>query len=223
MSWQRRLENLGRGAAVVALAAGGVVYCYVVWRAVGWAWAAGLHFYRTDLISAETVRDGIHCFFLAVAVFIFPRFAGLGVPHLRRAGWPLVGFGVLSLVAVAALAAVRVNPELTNPFAGHGPFFFTLGPAAWEVMWPGLIYGFAVAAAGPRLTPFWHHALIAVLTVAAAAYYVPVLVGMRPYDKIAFLAATLAINFLSFHLRRRAASVWPGMAGHLVVKFILTW
>jgi hypothetical protein len=65
--------------------------------------------------------------------------------------------------------------------------------------------------------------LIILLTVAAAAYYVPLFVGMRPFDKLGFLGATLAINFLSFHLRRRTGSVWPGMAGHLVVKFILTW
>jgi hypothetical protein len=223
MSWKRFLNNLGRGIAVVGLALGGVVYCYIVWRAATWAWAAGIRFYGTDVVTAEAVRDGIHVFFLATGIFLFGRFAALGAPRLRQGGWPLVGYGALAALAAVAVLASHLTPHFTNPFADHGPLFFTLGPAAWELMWPGFIYGFALAAAGPRLTAFWHQALIILLAFAAAAYYIPVFMGMRPYDKLGFVGATLAINFLSFQLRRRTGSIWPGMAGHLLVKFILTW
>jgi len=223
MAPSSKIKDVARIAGAVAVFLAGGFYCYAVWRGVNWAWVHGFRFYASELITAEAVRDGVHCFFLAIAVFLFSRFAGLGAPSVRKAGWPLAGYGVLIALAVAAVAAVRIYPGFTNPFTGHGPFFFTLGPAAWEVMWPGVIYGFAVAAAGPERGVTADRVLTVAGTLTSTAYYVPLFIGMRPYDKIAFVAVTLAMNFFSFNLRRRTGSVWMGMAGHLLVKFVLTW
>jgi hypothetical protein len=218
-----KLETPARVAGLLALPIAAVVYNYVVWRFVNWAWMMGLRFYGSDVVTAEAVRDDVQVFFLICAVFLFPRFAGLGYPNLRAAGWPLYGYLILLALAVAAVGLNRIAHAFTNPFAGHGPFFFTLGPAGWELMWPGLIFGFAAALAGERFPPKGLFAIATVFAIAGAAWYVPVFVGMRPMDKVAFVGVTIVINFLSFHLRRRTGSIWLGLAGHLLVKFLLTW
>jgi hypothetical protein len=217
------LTLLARACAVGALLVVAAAYSYGVWRAAAYAWGMGLRFYQSTTITPEAVRAGAHCFLLGIAVLLAPRRAGVGFPRLREGGWALWGYGSLIAVAAAAVAANHLHPFFTSPFAGRGPLFFTLGPLAWELMWPGLVYGFATAVMGERASPAGPHILVVLLALAGAAWYLPEIVAMRPYDKIGFVAVTLAINFLSLTLRRRTGSIWPGFAGHLLVKFFLTW
>lgn len=219
----KKFETPARWAAILALPLAAVLYNYAVWRFVNWAWMMGLRFYASDVVTAEAVRDVTQLLFLLCAVFLFPRFAGLGHPNPKAAGWPLYGYLVLIALVGAAVGINRAAHLFTNPFAGHGPFFFTVGPAAWELMWPGLTFGFAAAIAGERFPPKNFLIVATLFAVAGALWYVPVFIGMRPMDKLAFVGVAIIINFLSLHLRRRTGSIWLGLAGHLLVKFLLTW
>jgi len=183
----------------------------------------GLHFYRSDVLNARGLYYAVHCFLLVIGVFLFPRYAGVGLPRLRGAAGPLRAYAALAALAAAAVALNYVHPLFTNPFAGQGPFFFTLGPLAWELLWSGLTFGFTFAAAGPRLGRAARHVLLAALTLGGAAWYLPTLRGMNPLDAAAFGAVALALSYLSLTLRQRTGSIWPGLAGHVVVKFLLTW
>jgi hypothetical protein len=214
---------LGRLSAFAALLAVAAAYTYAVWRAAAYAWAMGLRFYASALVSPDAVRSAAHCFLLGILVFVLPRFAGVGRPDVKNGGWALYGYAVVIAVAAAAVAANYVRPLFTSPFAERGPLFFTLGPLAWELMWPGFMFGFSQAILGPRLSAAAGRALLAVLAVAGTAWYVPVIRWLNPLDTIAFVALTLAVSFLSLTLRRRTGSIWPGLAGHVLVKFLLTW
>jgi len=217
------LALLARACAVAGLLVAAAAYSYAVWRGTAYAWVMALRFYESGTVTPEAVRAGAHCLFLGVGVLLAPRRAGVGLPRLRAGGWALWGYGILIAVAGAAVAANHLRPFFSSPFAGRGPLFFTLGPLAWEVMWPGLVFGLAAAIMGERASPAGPHILVVTLTLAGAAWYLPDIVAMRPFDKIGFVAVTLAINFLSLTLRRRTGSIWPGFAGHLLVKFFLTW
>jgi hypothetical protein len=222
-SRRRTWATLGRILAVGALLLVAAAYTYGVWMAAAYAWGRGLRFYASPLITANAVRAAAHCFLLGTAVFILPRFAGVGLPDVRKGGWALYGFGVVIAVAVAATVANYVRPSFTSPFAGRGPLFFTLGPLAWELMWPGFMYGFSRAIFGPRLSAVGDQVLVVVLALAGTAWFVPVIRWLNPLDTVAFVALTFVVSFLSLTLRRRTGSIWPGLAGHVVVKFLLTW
>jgi hypothetical protein len=152
-----------------------------------------------------------------------PRFAGLGLPDVKKGGWALHGYGAVIAVAAVATAANYVRPFFTSPFAGRGPLFFILGPLAWELMWPGFTFGFSQAILGPQLSAAGGRALAAVLALAGTAWFVPVIRWLNPLDTVAFVGLTFVVSFLSLTLRRRTGSIWPGLAGHVLVKFLLTW
>ncbi len=222
-SHSKYTSALARGLGVAAAVAVACAYSYAVWRAAAYAWAAGLRFYASDLISPDAVRSAAHCLFLGVLVFVLPRFAGVGLPRVKNAGWAAYGYAALAAVAGIAVAANHVRPFFSSPFAGKGPLFFTLGPLAWELLWPGFAYGFATALAGPRATARVYHALVALLTLAGTAWYAPLMRGLNPLETVTFIGLSLATSFLSLTLRRRTGSIWPGLAGHVLVKFFLTW
>lgn len=215
--------GLGRALTVGALLVVALAYSYAVWRVAAYAWLRGLRFYHSHLFSGDALRDGIHLFLLAVGVLLFRRFAGVGVPRMKGAGWPLYGYVALVAVAAAAVAVNHVKPFYSSPFAGIGPLFFTLGPLAWELLWPGFVYGFATAIAGPRAPAAANHVLVALLTLAGTALYAPFLPGLNALEAATFIGLTLAISFLSLTLRRRTGSIWPGFVGHVLVMFLLTW
>ena len=217
------LASLGRVIAVAALLVAAAAYTYGVWIATAYAWGLGLRFYASTVITANAVRSAAHCFLLGVAVFLLPRFAGVGLPDVKKGGWAFYGYAAVIAVAAAAMAANHIRPFFTSPFAGRGPLFFTLGPLAWELMWPGFMFGFSRAILGPRLSAATGRALVVVLAVAGTAWYVPVIRWLNPLDTIALIALTLVVSFLSLTLRRRTGSIWPGLAGHVLVKFFLTW
>jgi hypothetical protein len=213
----------GRILAVGALILAAGAYTYGVWMVAAYAWGRGLRFYASTLITPNAVRAATHCFLLGTAVIILPRFAGIGHPDVKKGGWALYGYGVVIAVAGVATAANYVRPFFTSPFAGRGPLFFTLGPLAWELMWPGFTYGFSRAILGPRLSAAGASALVAVLALAGTAWYIPVIRWLNPLDTVAFVALSFVVSFLSLTLRRRTGSIWPGLAGHVLVKFLLTW
>jgi hypothetical protein len=214
---------LTRALAVGALTAVALSYNYAVWRVAAYAWTQGLRFYQSGVINGDAVRNIIHCFVLGVGAFVLPRFAGVGIPRLKGAGWPLYGYLALIAAAAAAVAVNHVRPFYSSPFAGNGPLFFTLGPLAWELLWPGFVYGFATAIAGPRAPAAAGRVLIALLTLAGAAWYAPLLRGLNALEAAAFVGLALAVSFLSLTLRRRTGSIWPGFIGHVVVYFFLAW
>jgi hypothetical protein len=222
-SWRKTLASLGRITAVGALLLVAGVYTVGVWRAAAYAWALGLRFYASNLITPDAVQAAAHCFLLGTTVFLLPRFAGLGSPDVKKGGWALYGYAAVIVGAGAAVAANHIRPFFTSPFAERGPLFFTLGPLAWEMMWPGFIFGFSRAILGPGLSNAGSGALVAVLAVAGTAWYAPVIRWLNPLDTVGFIALTLAVSFLSLTLRRRTGSIWPGLAGHVLVKFFLTW
>jgi hypothetical protein len=214
---------LARALAVGALLAGALAYGYAVWRAAAYAWIRGLRFYQSYVINADAVRDIIHCFVLGVGAFVLPRFAGAGVPRIKRAGGPLYGYLGLAAAAAAAVAFNHVRPFYSSPFAGNGPLFFTLGPLAWELMWPGFVYGFATAVAGPRVSARAKHALVLILALAGTAWYAPLVPGLNAFEAATLIGLAFAVSYLSLTLRRRTGSIWPGFVGHVVVYFFLTW
>lgn len=214
---------LARALAVGALLAGTLAYSYAVWRVAAYAWIRGLRFYQSYVINGDAVRDVIHCFVLGVGAFVLPRFAGAGVPRMKGAGWPLYGYLGLAGVVAAAVAFNHVRPFYSSPFAGTGPLFFTLGPLAWELLWPGFVYGFATAIAGPRAPAAVKHALVVILALAGTAWYAPLVPGLNALEAATFIGLALAASFLSLTLRRRTGSIWPGFAGHVLVYFFLTW
>ena len=222
-SHRKYIAFLARALGIAVLLFVAFAYSYAVWRAAAYAWVVGLRFYRSELITADALRDGLHCFLLGIGVLVLPRFAGVGVPDVKKGGWALYAYGALAAIAAIVVAANNVRPFFTSPFAGKGPLFFTLGPLAWELMWPGLMFGFATALAGPRRPPAANHALVAVLTLAGTIWYAPLVRWMNPFDAVGFVAVTLAVSFLSLTLRRRTGSIWPGLAGHVLVKFFLVW
>jgi len=215
--------TLARILAVAALLLAAAAYTCGVWMAAAYAWAWGLRFYASSLITPNAVRAAAHCFLLGTAVLILPRFAGIGLPDVKKGGWALYGYGVVIAVAAVATLANYIRPFFTSPFEGRGPLFFTLGPLAWELMWPGFTYGFSRALLGPRLSAVAGPALVVVLAVAGTAWFVPVIRWLNPLDTVAFVALSFAVSFLSLTLRRRTGSIWPGLAGHVLVKFFLTW
>lgn len=214
---------LARALAVGALLAVALAYGYAVWRAAAYAWARGLRFYQPYVITGDAVRDVIHCFVLGVGAFVLPRFAGAGVPRMKGTARLVYGYLGLAALAAAAVAVNHVRPFYSSPFAGNGPLFFTLGPLAWELLWPGFIYGFATAVAGPRVSASARHALVVILALAGTAWYAPLLRGLNPLEAATFTGLTLAVSFLSLALRRRTGSIWPGLVGHILVYFFLTW
>ncbi len=223
LAYPKWLVATARAAALVGLVPAALVYDYVVWRLSYYAWGMGLHFYASPIFAADALWYIIHCLFLAVALFLFPHFAGLGLPRLAGARRPLLVYG--AVVALSGLAAL-VNHRFvffTNPFAGRGPLFFTLGPLAWEVMWSGFLFGFAAALLGPRAEGHGGDVMVGVLALGGVVWYTPVINWLSKFDAAGFVLVTLVINTLSLTLRRRTGSIWAGLAGHLLVKFILTW
>ncbi len=220
---RKTFASLARVIAVAALLVAAAAYTYAVWMATAYAWGLGLRFYASGLITANAVRSAAHCFLLGAAVFVLPRFAGVGLPDVKKGGWALYGYAVVIAVAAVAMAANHIRPFFTSPFAGRGPLFFTLGPLAWELMWPGFMFGFSRAILGPRPSAAAGRALVVVLAVAGTAWFVPVIRWLNPLDTMAFIALTLVVSFLSLTRRRRTGSIWPGLAGHVLVKFFLTW
>jgi hypothetical protein len=223
LNFRKYISAFARALGVGALLVSAYSYTYAVWRVATYAWAKGLRFYQSFAITGDAVRDGIHCFVLGVGVLVLPRFAGVGLPRLKNAGWAAYGYVALAAIAAIAVVVNYVRPFYWSPFAGKGPLFFTLGPLAWELLWPGFTYGFATALAGPRAPAGVKHALVVVLTLAGTAWYAPLVRWMNPFDAVGFVAVTLAVSFLSLTLRRRTGSIWPGLAGHVLVKFFLTW
>ncbi len=223
----RRLSKyvaaLARALAVVALIAAALAYSYAVWRAAAYAWARGLRFQQSYLFSVDALRDGVHLLLLGVGLILFGRFAGVGLPRLKRVGWALYAYLALIAAAAAAVAVNQIRPFYSSPFAGNGPLFFTLGPLAWELLWPGFVYGLAKAVAGPRVRAAADGFLIALLTLAGTAWYAPLMRGFNPPETATFLGLALATSFLGLTLRRRTGSIWPGFAGHVLVWFFLTW
>jgi hypothetical protein len=217
------LATLARILAVGALLLVAAAYTYGVWMAAGYAWGRGLRFYASALITANAVRAAAHCFLLGTAVLMLPRFAGVGLPDLKKGGGAFYGYGVVIAVATVAAAANYVRPFFTSPFEGRGPLFFTLGPLAWELMWPGFVFGISQAILGPRLSAAGGRALVVVLALAGTGWFVPVIRWLNPLDTVAFVALSFVVSFLSLTLRRRTGSIWPGLAGHVLVKFLLTW
>lgn len=215
--------SLARVLAVAALLAVAAAYTYGVWMAAAYAWGKGLRFYASSVVTANAVRATVHCFLLVTAVLILPRFAGVGLPDIKQGGWALYGYGVVIAVAAAATLTNYFRPFFTSPFEGRGPLFFTLGPLAWELMWPGFMYGFSRAILGPRFAAAGDRVLVVVLALAGTAWFVPVIRWLSPLDTVAFVALTFVVGFLSLTLRRRTGSIWPGLAGHVLVKFLLTW
>ena len=222
-SFRKYAIALARALAVAALLAAVFAYGYAVWRVAAYAWIRGLRFYESYVINADAVRDIVHCFVLGVAALMLPRFAGVAVPRLKGAGWPLYGYVGLAAVTAVAVSANQVRPFYSSPFAGKGPLFFTLGPLAWELLWPGFVYGFASAIAGPRPPAAARHALLAALALAGTAWYASLLRGLNTVETATFLGLSLAVSFLSLALRRRTGGIWPGFAGHVLVFFFLTW
>jgi hypothetical protein len=220
--YRRLVISLARELAVVALVAAALAYSYAVWRAAAYAWARGLRFQQSYLFSVDGLRDGFHLLLLAVGLILFGRFAGVGLPRLKRLGWALYAYLALIAAAAAAVAANQIRPFYSSPFAGNGPLFFTLGPLAWELLWPGFVYGLAKAVVGPR-APAAAGVLIALLTLAGTAWYAPLMRGFNPPETATFLGLALATSFLNLTLRRRTGSIWPGFAGHVLVWFFLTW
>lgn len=221
--FRRYAAAAARALAVAALLAAALAYGYAVWRVAAYAWLRGLRFYQSGVINADAVRDIIHCFVLGIGAFALPRFAGVGVPRLKEAGWPLYGYLALIGVAATAVAANHVRPFYSSPFADNGPLFFTLGPLAWELVWPGFGYGFATAAFGPRAPAVVNRILTVLLTLLGAAWYAPLLRGLNTLEAATFVGLALATGFLSLTLRRRTGSIWPGFIGHVAVYFFLTW
>jgi hypothetical protein len=214
---------LARVLAVAALLAVALAYGYAVWRVAAYAWLRGLRFYQSNVINADAVRDVIHCFVLGVGALVLPRFAGVGLPRVKGAGRLVYGYLGLAALAAAAVAVNHVRPFYSSPFAGNGPLFFTLGPLAWELLWPGFVYGFATAFAGPRAPAAVKHALVVVLALAGTAWYAPLLRGLNALEAATFIGLALAVSFLSLALRRRTGSIWSGCVGHVLVYFFLTW
>ena len=222
-SYREYAAALARALAVGALLAGALAYGYAVWRVAAYAWIKGLRFYQSYAINADAVRDIIHCFVLGVGALVLPRFAGAGIPRMKGAGWPLYGYLGLAGAVAAAVAVNHVRPFYSSPFAGNGPLFFTLGPLAWELMWPGFVYGFATAIAGPRLCAGVKHALVVILALGGTAWCAPLVPGLNALEAATFIGLALAVSFLSLTLRRRTGSIWPGFVGHVLVYFFLTW
>ncbi|MGD8719376.1 MAG: hypothetical protein PVH29_11215 [Candidatus Zixiibacteriota bacterium] len=220
---RRLLPIIGRVLGLVGLLVLAFAYHYVVWRVSDYAWAVGLRFYKSPVITVDALRDGVHLCLLTVLLFTIPRYAGVGVPEIKKSGWATWAYVALAGTATAAVVANHIRPFFSNPFLGRGPLFFTLGPLSWELTWAGFIYGFASALAGENAPPAVRNGLVIILALAGMAWYAPVIPALRPYDRAGFLAVALAVNFLSLTLRRRTGSIWPGLAGHVLVKFILTW
>lgn len=222
-SFREYAAALARALAVAALLAAALAYGYAVWRVAAYAWARGLRFYQSGVINGDAVRDIIHCFVLGVGAFVLPRFAGVGIPRMKGTARLVYGYLGLAALAAAAVAVNHVRPFYSSPFAGNGPLFFTLGPLAWELLWPGFVYGFATAIAGPRAPAAVKHALVVVLALAGTAWYAPLVPGLKALEAATFIGLTLAVSFLSLALRRRTGSIWPGFVGHVLVYFFLTW
>jgi hypothetical protein len=214
---------LGRALAVVAVVAAAFAYSYAVWRVATYAWVRGLHFEQSYLFSVDALRDGVHLLLLGVGVILFGRFAGVGRPRLKGVGWALYAYPALIAAAAASVAANQIKPFYSSPFAGNGPLFFTLGPLAWELLWPGFVYGFAKAVAGVRAPAAADRVIVALLTLAGTAWYAPLMRGLNAPETATFLGIAVATNFLGLTLRRRTGSIWPGFAGHVMVWFFLTW
>lgn len=214
---------LARALAVAATVAASYAFGYAAWRVAAYAWTRGLRFYQSFVFTGDAVRDAIHCFVLGVGALVLPRFAGVGLPRVKNAGWAAYGYVALAAVAAIVVVVNNVRPFFSGPFAGKGPLFFTLGPLAWELLWPGFAYGFTAALAGAKPPAAATQVLVVVLTLAGTAWYAPLVPGSYPLEAAIFIGLTLAISFLSLTLRRRTGSIWPGLAGHVLVKFILTW
>ena len=218
-----KLSSAGRVVALAALLPVVVVYNVGVWRVTQYVWNMGLHFYGSSVFTADTLWYGIHCVLLALGAFLWPHQAGLTLPRFGPARRVLALYAVV--IGVTA-AAAGINYQLhlfTNPFSGRGPFFFTLGPLAWEAMWPGLVYGFAARLLDTRAPGRIGRTVAVVLAVASVGWYIPILGWLSRLDAAFFIAMTLGINLFSLALRRRTASILPGLACHLLMKFILTW
>ncbi len=214
---------LARALAAAGLVAAAFAYSYAVWRVAAYAWVTGLHFEQSYLFSVDALRDGVHLLLLGVGVILFGRFAGVGLPRLKGVRWAFYSYFALIVAAAAGVAANQVKPFYSSPFAGNGPLFFTLGPLAWELLWPGFVYGFAKFVAGPRAPAAVDRVIVALLALAGTAWYAPLLRGLNAPETATFLGLALATSFLSLTLRRRTGSIWPGFAGHVLVWFFLTW
>jgi len=137
---------------------------------------------------------------------------------------PLLIVYAIILGAAGIITAVNYGRQyFTNPFAGRGPLFFTLGPLAWEVIWSGFTFGVASTLLGKRAARPWGVTLAVALALGGVAWYFPIIRWLSRLDAAAFAALTLVINLLSLTLRRQTGSIIPGLAGHLLMKFILTW
>jgi hypothetical protein len=222
-AYRKYVAVSARALAVGALVAAALAYSYAVWRVAAYAWARGLRFQQSYYFSAAALRDGVHLLILAVGLLPFGRFAGVRVPQLRGAAPALYAYLALVAGTAFAVAANHVKPFYSSPFAVEGPLFFTLGPLAWELLWPGFVYGFATAIAGARAPAAADRVVVALLTLAGTAWYAPLMRGMNPLETATFIGLALATGFLGLTLRRRTGSIWPGCAGHVMVWFFLTW
>lgn len=214
---------LARALAVAAIVAAALAYSYAVRRVAAYAWVRGLHFEQSYLFSVDTLRDGVHLLLLGIGLTLFGRFAGVGLPRFKGIRWALYSYLAVVAAVAAGVAANQVKPFYSSPFAGNGPLFFTLGPLAWELLWPGFVYGFAKAVAGTRTPAAVDRILIAFVTLAGTAWYAPLLRGLNAPETATFLGLAVATSFLGLTLRRRTGSIWPGFAGHVLVWFFLTW
>lgn len=219
----RAFVLLGKALGLLAIIPAALGYNLVVWRISYYAWKMGLHFYDSPVFTADALWYLAHCLFLAVAVFLFPSYAAIRLPRLYKVKRIIFAYVAFLLAAGVVTAANYGRQYFTNPFAGRGPFFFTLGPLAWEITWPGFAFGFGAALLGKRVNDRWGTVLVGALALAGVVWYFPIIRWLSRLDAGAFVALTLVINLLSLTLRRRTGSILPGLAGHLLMKFILTW
>jgi len=194
-----------------------------LWYGVAKAWKMGLHFHASESFTPAVMRDAVLLFCLIVAVYLFPSWGALGRPDMRFAKPVLVAYGGLIALAGLVFFLNRVVPFFSAPFSRRGPFFFTLGPAAWELLWSGFIFSLTAALLRWEERRGAAAVIVVVLAAAGAAWYVPLIVALRPWDAAGFAAISFVIGVVSLEARRRTGSIWVGLAGHVLVKFFLTW
>lgn len=194
----------------------------LIWYGVSKAWHLGLHFHASETFTPAVMRDAVTLLGLLILVYLFPSPAALGRPDVRGAKNVLIAYASVASLTAALFLLNRTLTLFSAPFSNRGPFFFTLGPAAWELLWSGYVFSLTAALLRLEGRPLASAAAVVVLAMAGAAWYLPLLVVLRPLDAAGFAGISFIIGVLSLETRRRTGSIWAGLAGHMLVKFFLT-